>query len=604
VPANYLELPMMNVAGIALLALLAWPGAQPASTGPAAIAGVVIKTGTREPLAGARIQLDRERGRPGAGEENEPPPAPGAQPPEFHFTATTGADGRFAIENIPPGEYRLYATRTGGYVPGEYGQRSPTGRGIGLGLRPGEKKTDIQLSLTPTGSISGRIYDRDGEPAGRTTVQALRPYYRDGNRALTIVQSVVANDRGEYRLFWLPPGRYYVTAKPGGEQDGRQVRITDPARFVTFEQASAPHVRSRTLATGEVIEETQLAVYYPGATEVSGATPIDLRSGGSADGIDIAVGAGSVRTRHIRGVVTEPAIGQPVVQAQVMAVPRTSDPSLVIPSDQSRPDGSFDISGVAPGSYFLVASARGRIGIVPLQVGDANVDNVVVATTIGFQVPGRIVVEGQPRNGGAANVSNLRIFLQRVPDILGMPGSGPEFSPPPAADGSFILQGVPVGDFRVTFGPPAAAQFFSLPEDMYVKSMRFGNADVLEGGLHVTGSSRDQLEIVIGANAGRINGTVTSARGASLAGITVVAVPEAGERSRGDRFKQVASDESGRFRIQGLAPGSYTLFAFEDIEEGAWHDPEVLRSFGSRGTSVRVADGNDENVTLTVITAP
>ena len=141
VPANHLELPMMNVAGLALLALL---GAQPPATGPATIEGVVVKTGTREPLAGARIQLDRERGRPGAREENEPPPAPGAPPPplpEFHFAATTGADGRFVIENIPPGEYRLYATRTGGYVPGEYGQRTPTGRGISLGLGPGEKKT-------------------------------------------------------------------------------------------------------------------------------------------------------------------------------------------------------------------------------------------------------------------------------------------------------------------------------------------------------------------------------------------------------------------------------------------------------------------------------
>ena len=342
---------------IALLALLA---AQQPSTAPATIEGVVVKAGTREPLAGARIQLDRERTDVLRRERNEPPPAPdGAppRPPQFHFGATTGPDGRFVIENIPPGEYRLYATRAGGYVPGEYGQRTPTGRGISFGLGPGEKKTDIQLSLTPTGSISGRVYDRDGEPAGRATVQALRPYYRDGRRALTIVQSVVTNDRGEYRLFWLPPGRYYVTAKSGDEQNGRQVRITEPARFVTFEQASSPLVRSRTLATGEVIEETQVAVYYPGTTEVNGATPIDLRSGGSADGIDIAVAAGPVRTRHIRGVVTEPAIGQPVAQAQVLAIPRTSDPSFVIPNDQSRPDGSFDIAGVAPGSYFLVASA-------------------------------------------------------------------------------------------------------------------------------------------------------------------------------------------------------------------------------------------------------
>src|SRR6266850_2990751 len=133
---------------IALIALL---GAQQPSTAPAVIEGVVVKTGTREPLAGARIQLERERGVFLPREQNETPPPPGAPPPpvpEFHFSTTAGPDGRFVIEKLPPGEYRLYATRTGGYVPGEYGQRTPTGRGVSFQLGPGEKKSDIQLSLT------------------------------------------------------------------------------------------------------------------------------------------------------------------------------------------------------------------------------------------------------------------------------------------------------------------------------------------------------------------------------------------------------------------------------------------------------------------------
>jgi hypothetical protein len=163
----------MIIAGIALFALLA---AQQPSTSPAIIEGVVVKAGTREPVAGARIQLDRERDLVPRDPEqvrrelNQPPRGPGGEPPAIpqnHFTATTGPGGRFVIENIPPGEYRLYATRAGGFVPGEYGQRTPTGRGISFELASGEKKTDIQLSLTPTGSISGRVYDRDGEPAGR-----------------------------------------------------------------------------------------------------------------------------------------------------------------------------------------------------------------------------------------------------------------------------------------------------------------------------------------------------------------------------------------------------------------------------------------------------
>ena len=170
------------------------------------------------------------------------------------------------------------------------------------------------------------------------------------------------------------------------------------------------------------------------------------------------------------------------------------------------------------------------------------------------------------------------------------------------------MQGVPAGDFHVTLSAPGAMQAPGsptratvLPEDMYVKSMRFGNTDVLDSGLRVPSSARDQLEIVIGANAGRINGTVVNASRDPLPGITVVAVPDGGDRSRIYRYKQVASDASGRFRIQGLAPGNYSLFAFDDIEDGAWLDPDVIRPHETRGTSVRVRDGNDENVQLTVI---
>ena len=124
---------------------------------------------------------------------------------------------------------------------------------------------------------------------------------------------------------------------------------------------------------------------------------------------------------------------------------------------------------------------------------------------------------------------------------------------------------------------------------------------MLDAGLHISGASRDQLEIVIGANGGRINGTVMNPRREALAGVTVVAVPDARDRSGSDRYKKVMSDSSGRFRLLGLAPGDYPLFAWEDLEEDAWQDPDVIRAYQSRGTSVRVRDGDDQMVQLTVI---
>jgi hypothetical protein len=594
------------LAGGSARALLAQaPAPQQPPVTAATVDGSVVKAGTAEPLAGARVQLDLQDSSFLSGTEDSP-----LTPPEsFHLGAITGPDGKFVFANVEPGEYRVLASHPGGYVPAEYGQRTPTGRGISFGLAPGQKMADIQLALTPTSSISGHVYDRDGEPAGRAVVQALRPFYRDGKRALTIVQSVLANDRGEYRLFWLPPGPYYVTAKVAREvaiapyipgvpfaQLPSAVRITEPARSVTFEQASGPVVTSRTLPTGEVVDETEVTAFYPGTTEANRAVRIDLRVGANADGVDIPT-PGPIRSWRIRGSVL--ANGQPVAGAGVLAIPRTSDPSLVVPTDRSRADGSFDIAGVVPGSYFLFANDRSMTGAVSLQVGDANVDNVVIAVIPGFRVPGRIVVEGKSRNGIDPNVANHWITLRRDPDILGMPTAGPSFSRPPSADGGFVLEGVPFGDFRVTLGLPGPRP--ALPTEAYIKSMRMGTADVMEAGLHLSAQPRDLLEIVIGANGGRISGTVVNARREPQPSIRVVAVPDAADRSRSDRYKSVSSDASGRFQIQGLAPGSYSLFAWEDIEEGAWQDPDFLRPYEVRGTPVRIRDGSDENVQLPVI---
>jgi len=592
--------------GSAARALLAQAPArqQPPAT-PATVEGFVVKAGTAEPMSGARVQLDLQEATLLSGTEDSP-----LTPPEsFHRTATTGPEGKFAFANVLPGEYRVVAFHRGGYVPAEYGQRTPTGRGMSFVLAPGQRLADIQLALTPTGSISGHVYDRDGEPAGRAIVQALRPIYRDGKRVLTIVQSVLTNDRGEYRLFLLPAGAYYVTAKTARVPDVEPripgipiaqrpsaVRITEPARTVTFEQASGPVVSTRTLPTGEVADEIEVTVYYPGATEADRAARIDLRAGANSDGVDIPT-PGPVRGRRIRGIVM--SNGQPVAEAGVVAVPRTSDPNLVVPADRSGADGSFDIAGVVPGSYVLFASDRNMTGAVPLQVGDVNVDNVVIAVTPGFRLSGRIVVDGQSRNGSDPNVAGQHVTLRRDPNILGMPSAGPSYSPPPSADGSFVLEGVPPGDFRVTLGFPAPRQ--SLPPDAYVKSMLMGAANVLEGGLHLSGQPRDVLEIVIGANGGRVSGTVVNAGRDPVPNTTVVAVPDANDRQRADRYKSVSSDGSGRFQIRGLAPGSYTLFAWENVDEGAWQDPDFLRPYEIRGASVRVRDGSDESVQLTVI---
>src|SRR5438552_17748057 len=84
------------------------------------------------------------------------------------YTATTGNGGQFMFQNLEPGQYRLSATRSG-YVRMEYGARAPNRSGLRITLNPGQKMTGIVLQVMPAGTISGRVFDRDGEPIANVT---------------------------------------------------------------------------------------------------------------------------------------------------------------------------------------------------------------------------------------------------------------------------------------------------------------------------------------------------------------------------------------------------------------------------------------------------
>jgi hypothetical protein len=166
--------------------------------GSASVEGVVLRSGSTEPVSRARVLLTPGDGATGRDIE-----------------ATTSGDGRFVLQNVPPGKYRLTAARDGGaYAPSDYGQRHAKGRGLSFTIAAGEQMKDVELAMAPTGSISGRIVDGNGNPVPDARVMALEAVYNEGRRELRMGQAVRSNDLGEYRLFWLPAGRYYVGVQP------------------------------------------------------------------------------------------------------------------------------------------------------------------------------------------------------------------------------------------------------------------------------------------------------------------------------------------------------------------------------------------------------
>src|SRR5688572_2299772 len=218
----------------------------PQQLASSSVEGIVVKLGSNEPIPGTVVELSRRSPTP-----NTPPVVQ---------TVTTGDDGKFAFRNLPATEYRLVATRPGGtYNPAQYGQRDPRSQGTPLSLTEGEALKDVRLEMALTSAITGRVFDRNGEPVPYARVLAMQHWYHEGNRLLDFVQVVHTNDRGEYRLFWLPPGRYYVAARPEALPviAGATTFVNTPDRIALYhEEVSTIPPIGRTIQDNEVVAET------------------------------------------------------------------------------------------------------------------------------------------------------------------------------------------------------------------------------------------------------------------------------------------------------------------------------------------------------------
>jgi hypothetical protein len=159
------------------------------------------------------------------------------------------------------------------------------------------------------------------------------------------------------------------------------------------------------------------------------------------------------------------------------------------------------------------------------------------------------------------------------------------------ADGSFKLENVAQGDYRVNvpFVPPG----------MYLKEARVGQTDVLNG-FSITGPLQGPLEILISPNAGQIDGAIVDKDQHPVPGIQAVLIPDR-LRDRRDLYKTAISDQNGHFTIRSIVPGDYTLFAWEDLEPFAYNDPDILRKYEERGTTVKIAESSKMNIEVKVI---
>jgi hypothetical protein len=282
-------------------------------------------------------------------------------------TVTTGSDGRFVFRDLRPARYTVRA-RLDGYFGKPFNGAYPTSGSMDIAVS-GKDPVSVSMTLIQGGTIGGRVTDASGPDSCQCTVQAFTTSYLNG--ALLLQQALIkaTDDHGEFRLFWLPPGDYYVAAASRGGAK----------------------------------------TFYPGTTRIATASLVHVASGEDLRGVDLGVRAGSAFTisGQVRSLISLAAGATPSPNPAAALELVSND--LNIPDDASRvvtgirllPEtGMFELHDVPPGSYDLFARVRDpnvqsllqgfAWGRIPLEVRDGNIENVSLAMKPTVDVRGTV----------------------------------------------------------------------------------------------------------------------------------------------------------------------------------------------------------------------
>lgn len=460
---------------------------------------------------------------------------------------TTGSDGAFRIPQVQPGEYRISSTRTG-FLRGTY--QTP------VKVEAGQAMTGIEIRMNPQSVVTGKVVDEDGDPVERAFVSLISARGATARRGQVLAGAT--NDLGEFRLAGVPPGRYFVMARREGT-------------FVT---------------PGATQEYGYPPTYYPSARDESSAAPVVLTAGQDVTGLTIPLRRTTMQ--RIRGRVEGMAKTSGREGYQVMVTPRGTGMmtgfrgGFAGGGGRVRPDGAFETAGLPPGSYTLqvVQFAQGppvTVGRTNVELGDTRLDNVVLYAGAPLEISGQIRTDAESQ----VNLGSTRIALGGGGGFGGGPGMSQSAVKP---DGSFSLRRVGRDHFPITV---------TAPQGTYVKSITVGGQEVLLAGLDLTAAEAvAPMNILLGTKPATVNGQVKEAASG------VVWMMGANPNAR--LVAQI--NERGGFTLGGLAPGDYRAVALETAEMVNEMDAENQRKVQGKFEKVKVAEGENVTVTLTLVT--
>jgi hypothetical protein len=475
------------------------------------------------------------------------------------YAGVSDPTGTFRFDAIKPGAYK-FQIRARGYAESQT---------VGIEARPtanyrcvpGKDTATTLVQLDPEGVIMGRVTDIEGEPIPGAVVYAITEQWQRGFRIYKQVSWANANDHGDYRLKSVA-GRYYLSAH--SQYSGA------PSLFA--EDPGKPEMR------------TGFAV-YPNATSIGAGAPINLQPGQQLIGISFKLPA--VSTYHIRGAVV-PYVPGP--QASILNImPRDGNRSPNMPAAGGHgveKDGTFDLAGVRPGSYWLeMIPVRGSpVSQVSVDVTDRDVNGIRIAGIPPFEIKAKIVFSEE---GGGQPLTAAHFHLDRL-NWLMFPFSSIES---PSAEGVLVFSSRPAGEYVISL--PADA-------DLYIQSISYNQQEAKGGRLNLSSGPVADIQILLATGTGQVEGTVPHPESLPPGTVAALVSAQGVTGNTGERSADI--DAAGHFQFRFVPPGRYFVFVTPTFDGNLWENMDFIHELQDRGTPVEVTKKGTVSVEASLLT--
>ena len=501
------------------------------------VEGTAFNRMTRAAVAGATVKL-----------------ASASEPGHPLYESRSDAMGAFRIADLPDGEYVPAFDAPDGFMAPASGD--PCRKVLRVSAAAGPAK--LEAPLRPLGNLRGRVVDPQGHPAPQVLVELFMVHDWSGHVLTTDAE-------GRFFAKGITPGAYRLRARPvlaGTPLASRRDAVTPlPGK---------PREGDRWIWA---------PTYYPNSIEMSGAETILVREGAEFDGYQIWLRAAPVY--RLRGVVRDER-GRPVATVPLWLLSELGWGAAEA-QGTSGTDGRFEFPAVRAGEWQIEADVK-RDGIrwrgfVQMTMPQHDVDNIQVDLAPPFTLGSR--VEWLPPDEAAKNYVSVQ--LNRAGGSYGQDSAGSL-----QTDGTIQLEGLYPGRYRV--------HLFHQTPGYYLKSILLGAQDVTGQEIDLAPNS-PPLRVNFKDNAARVRGQVENGPGA------VVAVIESDEAHAvdGESIHIATCDLEGRFRMEGLRPGSYLVLATYisgNVNTGAISDMVFVRGLNRQAQTIQLEEGQTATVSL------